>query len=71
MIIDRLPCLDIKSDDADDGNDDNESYHLLNAYYVPGSILDAVWLVNITDTILDPYSSSCPSTVPTQDCALW
>lgn len=42
MIIDRLPCLDIKSDDADDGNDDNESYHLLNAYYVPGSILDAV-----------------------------
>ena len=70
MINDRLPCLDIISDDADNGVDGNDSYHLLNASYVPGSMLDAVWLVNITDTILDPHSSSCLSTVPTQDCAL-
>lgn len=46
MINDRLPCLDIISDDADNGDDDNDSYHLLNAYYIPGSMLDAVWLVN-------------------------
>lgn len=42
VIIDRLPCLDIISDDADNGDDGNDSYHLLNAYYVPGSILDAM-----------------------------
>lgn len=43
MTIDRLPCLDIISDDDDNGDEDNDDgYRLSNAYSLPGPTSDVV-----------------------------